>query len=246
MTPLPQGEAHVYFIDASAAIPAHALALYEAWLAPDERARRDRYRFDRNKREYLLTRALVRSTLSRYASVAPARWTFVANEHGRPAVAIAEHAFLRFNLSNTEGLIALIVARDTDVGIDVEDRSRRGETVGIADRFFSPDEVTALRALPEERQRDRFFDYWTLKEAYIKACGKGLAIPLDHFSFSIGGAESITIAFDPRLPDDPGAWQFGQLALTERHTTSFAVRKGAGVAGYAIKVTRTVPLIGDG
>src|SRR4029078_6585429 len=115
-----------------------------------------------------------------------------------------------------------------DVGVDVEDRTRKGETVQIADRFFSPVEVAALRALPEERQRERFFDYWTLKEAYIKARGMGLAIPLDQFSFLLEPDMPIRIAFDPRLADDPLAWQFEQFALGGSHQTSAAVRRGAG------------------
>src|SRR6185503_2215825 len=149
---------------------------------------------------------------------------------------------LRFNLSNTEGLIACLVADDREIGVDVEDLERRGETVAIADRFFSPLEVAALRAVPEERQRARFFDYWTLKEAYIKARGMGLAIPLDHFSFVIEPGAPIGIAFDPRLPDDPSTWQFAQLRPTARHVISVAVRR-AGEPDLRLVVRRTIPLL---
>jgi 4'-phosphopantetheinyl transferase len=212
-----------------------------AWLAPDEEKRRARYLFEHSRLEYLMTRALVRSTLSRYAPVAPEAWTFVANEHGRPAIAAAEHAWLHFNLSNTHGLIACAVARDLEVGVDVEDTERNTETVSIADRFFSAREVAALRALPEALQRGRFFDYWTLKEAYIKARGMGLAIPLDQFSFLLDEAPPIRIAFDPRLGDDERAWQFEQFSLSARHKTAAAVRRGAG-PDVRFVVRETVPL----
>lgn len=241
---LPPGEAHLHYIATDEVTSPELMAAYLRLLAPDERARRDRYRFDRNKREYLLTRALVRTVLSRYADVSPAAWEFRANEYGRPEIAAPEHAWIRFNLSNTEGLVAILVARDVEVGVDVEDVNRHGETVAIADRFFSPIEVAALRAQPEARQTARFFDYWTLKEAYIKARGMGLAIPLDQFSFLIDEGAPIRIAFDPRLADDPATWQFDQFALTNKHQTSAAVRRGAGAPDVRFVVRKTIPLLG--
>ena len=226
--PLPPDEVHVHYLLPEAIVDPRLLAAYDAWLTPEERARRDRYRFDRSKREYLLTRALVRSTLSRYANVAPAAWTFTQNQWGCPSVADPAHAHLRFNLSNTRGLIACAVTRGLDVGVDVEDTSRDTETVGIADRFFSPREVEALRAQPAEAQRARFFEYWTLKEAYIKARGMGLAIPLDQFSFLLDDGPPIRVAFEPELGDDAATWQFEKLPLSPAHTTSAAVRRGHG------------------
>jgi 4'-phosphopantetheinyl transferase len=223
---LPDDEIHVHYTFPDAITDPSLLAAYDRLLAPEERERRARYRFEPSRREYLLTRALVRSTLSLYAPVAPAAWAFRANTYGRPEIALPGLSWLRFNLSNTYGLIACAVARDRDVGVDVEDTERTGETVEIAHHFFSPSEAAALRALPEGRQRPRFFDYWTLKEAYIKARGMGLAIPLDQFSFLLD-APPIRVAFDPRLEDDPAAWQFEQLPLSPRHRTSVAVRRGA-------------------
>jgi 4'-phosphopantetheinyl transferase len=238
---LPEREVHLWWLLPETIDDPALLDRYEALLSPAERARRDRYMFDRNKREQLLTRALVRATLSRYAPVAPATWTFGANEWGRPEIAIQEHAWLRFNLSNTRGLIACAVARDLEIGVDVEDTERHGETVGVADRFFSPREVASLRALPDHARRARFFDYWTLKEAYIKARGMGLAIPLDQFSFLLDDAPPVRIAFAPELGDDASTWQFEQLTLTPRHKTAVAIRRGAG-DDVKLVVRETVPL----
>jgi 4'-phosphopantetheinyl transferase len=220
------------------------LAACEALLAPAERARRDRYRFEHSRREYLLTRALVRTTLSRYAPVEPAAWTFRENEYGRPEVDVAGYRDLTFNLSNTRGLIACVLARDREVGVDVEDTERRGETVSIADGFFSPREVAALRTLPEAHRRARFFDYWTLKEAYIKARGMGLSIPLDQFSFLLDAGPPIRVAFDPRLGDDAATWQFAQFDLSPKHRTAAAVRRGPG-PDLRFVVRETAPL-GEG
>jgi 4'-phosphopantetheinyl transferase len=241
MIPLPRGEVHVFLLADDERLPPELLSAYEAWLAPHERERRDRYRFEHSRREYLLTRALVRSTLSRYAPVPPEAWTFRENEYGRPEIAIEEHAWLRFNLSNTRGLVAIAVANDREVGIDVEDTERHGQTVEIAESFFSPREVAALRALPASRQRDRFFDYWTLKESYIKARGMGLSIPLDQFSFLLDVGPRITIAFDPRLRDDASTWQFARATRGARHRIAVAVRRAGD--DVAILAHETIPLV---
>jgi 4'-phosphopantetheinyl transferase len=242
LIPLPRGEAHLWYVLAGEVTEPGLLAAYEALLAPEERARKERFYFDKNRHEYLLTRALCRGVLSRYAAVAPEAWVFRANRYGRPEIASPEGCPVRFNLTNTDGLIACLVAHEREIGVDVEDLERRGETVLIADRFFSPLEVAALHAVPEAAQRARFFDYWTLKEAYIKARGMGLSIPLDQFSFAIEPGRPIRIAFDPRLEDDPSTWQFAQLRPTERHLISAAVRR-SGEPDLRFVVRRTIPLL---
>ena len=239
---VPRGEAHLYFALEDRIREPALLAAYEALLTPEERARKQRYYFEKNRHEFLLTRALVRSVLSRYAPLPPTAWRFSANEWGCPAIASPEGAGLRFNLSNTKGLVCCLVAADRDVGIDVEDAEREGDTVSIADRFFSPTEVAELHTLPEERQRARFFDYWTLKEAYIKARGMGLAIPLDHFSFLFAENRPIGIAFDPRLPDDPASWQFEQIRPTKTHLISLAIRR-KNEPNLRVIVRRVTPLL---
>ncbi len=205
------------------------LASYAELMTPEERARNARYLFERSRREHLVGRALVRTTLSRYADVAPGAWRFREGERGRPEIeGPAGAPPLRFNLSHTTGLVAVAVAFDRDVGVDVEDAARQRTTAEIADRFFSPREVADLRALPAADQRDRFFTYWTLKEAYIKAVGLGLAIPLDHFTFLLEPPGPLAIAFAPERDDDPSAWQFERWRPSARHHLAMAVRRGAG------------------
>jgi 4'-phosphopantetheinyl transferase len=239
---IPRGEVHLYVALEDQIREPTLLAAYEALLTPEERARKQRYYFEKNRHEYLITRALVRSVLSRYAPVRPAAWTFSANSWGCPAIASPEGTGLRFNLSNTRGLVCCLVAADRDVGIDVEDLTREGETVDIADRFFSPSEVVELRSQPEERRRARFFDYWTLKEAYIKARGMGLAIPLDHFSFQLSAGAPIGIAFDPQLDDDPATWQFEQIRPTPTHLVSLAIRR-TNEPDLRVVARRVTPLL---
>jgi 4'-phosphopantetheinyl transferase len=196
-------------------------------LAPDEAERLDRFLVRPAREEFLLTRLLVRSVLSRYASIAPGDWRFVRNERGRPELSGPIGVpWPAFNLSNCSGLIACLVRSEGEVGVDVEPLDRRGDREGIAERFFAPEELRALAALPKERQRLRFLEYWTLKEAYIKARGLGLAIPLDRFAFDLDSGPGIRVSFDPRLGDDPAAWHFALEQPTSRHLLAWAIRSG--------------------
>ena len=148
---------------------------YEALLAGEERQRRASFRFERDRHRYLVTRALARVVLSKYAAIAPQEWRFEANPYGRPTVANknARAGRIAFNLSHTSGLSVLGVTRDGAIGVDVESAGVQHAAVEIVDRFFAPEEVAALRELPSAEQRARFVEYWTLKESYIKARGMG-------------------------------------------------------------------------
>jgi 4'-phosphopantetheinyl transferase len=199
---------------------------YLALMSPDEHERMARFVFERDRRRFLLTRALVRTMLSRYAHVPPAEWAFITNVHGRPEILDrpAGTPDLRFNISHTDGLIACAVTIGREVGVDVEHIGRR-LMHDVASRFFAPREVAALSRLSDEDQQRVFFDYWTLKEAYIKARGFGLALPLADFAFDLAPPSPPQISFDPSLEDDPSTWQFMQDWPTPQHRLGLAVRR---------------------
>jgi 4'-phosphopantetheinyl transferase len=225
---LPENEAHLWIARPDEARDAGLLFRYEALLSEDERRKCSRFVFEKDQHTCLVTRALVRTVLSRYAPVPPERWRFAFNEYGRPAIdEPRDERWLRFNVSHTTGLVVCLVARQREVGVDVEDRKRSGQLLEVADRFFSPFEVEALRALPREEQLDRFFFYWTLKESYIKARGMGLAIPLSQFSFELDSARErgIRIRFDPELRDDPARWDFSALSYGRRHAIASSLER---------------------
>jgi 4'-phosphopantetheinyl transferase len=131
---------------------------------------------------------------------------------------------LRFNISHTDGLIACAVTIGREVGVDVENIGRR-LLHDVAGRHFAPNEVRDLRQLPDDEQQRAFFDYWTLKEAYIKARGFGLALPLGDFAFKLNPPAPPVIAFEPALEDDPATWQFLQDWPTPQHRLGLAVRR---------------------
>jgi len=163
------------------------------------------------------------------AGATPADWRFIADAHGKPRISHPQAAaHIHFNLSNTRGLVvcAVSVAHEL-IGVDAEFAGRGVECVKLAERFFSPSEAAAIRLAPPSEQLERFYTTWTLKESYIKACGLGLGIPLDRFSFSIGG-ETVSIAFDPPLHDDPAHWRFASLEASPQHRVAVAANTGGG------------------
>ena len=218
------------------------LEQYRLLLSPDEKERHQRFHFAKHRRQFLVAHALVRTMLSRFSGTAPEKLRFVQKRYGRPELATVEDfPPVRFNLSHTEGLIACAVVLKHDVGVDVEDMERKAITPGLAERFFSGREVEDLCHLPEPEKRDRFFDYWTLKESYIKARGMGLSIPLEQFSFHIADNRALRISFDPRLNDDPNRWQFWLMRPTRRHKAALSVCTD-GNTTYRLIIKKTVPL----
>ena len=125
-----------------------------------------------------------RRVLSRYAAVAPPDWQFVLNKHGKPAVAGATHA-LDFNLSHSGDWLACAVTAGTPVGVDLEYCHPDRAAMKVARRFFRPEEVAALLDCGEAQQRDRFYDFWTLKEAAVKARGEALVPGLQARGFEL-------------------------------------------------------------
>lgn len=193
-----------------------ALARLHPLLSHDEHQRRARFHFHDDRLRYLVTRAMVRTVLSRYAPVAPVAWRFTVNPYGRPAIAAGHTAAsgLAFNVSHTQGLIALGVTRHAALGVDVE--SLHGPArPELAEHWFSQTENTDLRLTPPAARGLRFYEYWTFKEAYIKARGMGLSLPLDQFSFRFPEPTRVCMEIDPAMNDDPARWRLWQFRLNE-------------------------------
>jgi 4'-phosphopantetheinyl transferase len=215
----------VWYAQVAADLPPPQLARCRGLLDPTELARADRFLFERDRALFAVAHALVRTSLSRYAPRHPAEWRFVANRHGRPEIVAEQNPErLRFNLSHTRGLAACAVARDREIGIDVERLSRRDVSDRVAQRFFAPSEVALLQGLSAADRQQAFLNFWTLKESYIKARGMGLAIPLAQFWFSAPWQERVEIGFDPRLGDNPAQWQFERFRVADDFLLAVAMR----------------------
>ena len=222
-------EAHLWLVRLRESIPPAVELGWRELLSPEEAAAERRFRVQGARREHLAARALVRTTLSRYADVAPRRWRFANGPQGRPEVAgPADAPPLRFNLSHTRGLVACLVTLELDAGVDVERPARRlGDPLALARHGFAPAERRALERLGETARRELFFRLWTLKEAYVKARGSGfLALPASRVACEIAPDGVIRLSLEPELDDPPEAWQMALLAATPEHRLAVAIRRG--------------------
>jgi 4'-phosphopantetheinyl transferase len=190
-------------------------------LSTDERARYDRLRSSHRRRDFAVAHALLRRLLSALGGGAPDAWTFETNQYGKPLLTreLAAETGLTFNLAHTDGLVACIVAPGVDVGIDVEEIERPADEERIAGRYFSPVEQLALDGCSEQQRRIRFFEIWTLKEAYLKAIGTGFFSSLADFGFIFEDDTSLRLE-----PPAGGGWQFGLYAPSQRHRMAVAIR----------------------
>jgi len=193
-------------------------------LSPDELARADRFYFANHRDHFIAGRGLLRVLLAGYRKCRPEELTFVCNEHGKPAL-VAEPS-LRFNLSHSHGLAVCAVTHGREVGIDVERVRGAVATDDIAQRHFSPRELAAYRAFPQEERAAAFFRCWTRKEAYLKATGRGLSVSLASFDVSLtpGDATLLDVRDDPRARD---RWTMRNVDVPSGYLAALVVA-GAG------------------
>ncbi|MGK0500412.1 MAG: 4'-phosphopantetheinyl transferase [Oceanicoccus sp.] len=215
---------HLWVVDL-AHVPADKLSTYHQLMSPQELQRNQRFKFAAGQFSDATTRALVRNTLSRYADISPTQWQFTKGDHGKPEIANAG-VKLRFNVSHTSQCIVCAVSRVYPVGVDVEYIGRKNDVLAIADRYFSESELSDLSVLPLDQQLDRFFDYWTLKEAYMKARGEGISLGLDNFGFRFDRRQ-IAIQTAKKLQDNDAAWQFRLFSPAKYQRMALAVKCGA-------------------
>jgi 4'-phosphopantetheinyl transferase len=220
------------------------LSAYRALLTDDERKAQGRFYFPRDRLRYLLTRALVRTTLSFYAPISPKQWAFSTNPFGRPTISNPHPlaAQLSFNISHTHSMVALGVTCGRALGVDVENACAREPSMEIADRFFAPDEARSLAALPRNQRQTRFLEYWTFKESYIKARGMGLSIPLDKFSFRYPHDRGVAIEIDPDLKDYATRWQFWQFRPRTEYLLAVCAER-VDMRPSRIVINKIMPLV---
>jgi len=217
-----------------------------ALLAADELAAEQRFQREELRRRWRCTRAMVRMVLSNYADVAPEDWRFHRTSLGKPELVGPADLPLTFNLAHSGRMILCgvegNVGQKAMLGVDIERVRRRERHLALARRFFAPDEVAWLESQPPGQQQESFFRIWTLKEAYLKARGTGLALPLKGFSIRIAAeGESPSVEFTERCPDDPRRWQF--VELRERDSAGVddyraAVARGGAEPGSTLTVHR--------
>ena len=206
---LEDGEVHVWRAALDEFSATGGLA---AVLSADEQQRAARFRVSQVRSRFTAARSILRDILGSYLGCPPSQLSFHYREHGKPYLSPGTFPDdLRFNLSHSHGVALYAIARGREVGIDLEKIRTDRDHDRLAQRFFSSGESAALKALPPEERLGAFFRCWTRKEAYLKARGEGLAIPLASFSVSLAPGEPaalLSVAGDDR---EPARWWLSSL-----------------------------------
>lgn len=229
---LNDGDAHVWRapLDVHASLLRHLLAT----LSADERSRHERFHFQKDRDHFAAGRGFLRLILSRYVKLEPARLGFDYGAQGKPSLQSGAGGIietlsgggsdaLRFNLSHSGGIALLALARGRDVGVDVEFMRADISTDELAERFFSLREVASLRALPSAIRRTAFFKCWTRKEAFIKAKGGGLSIPLDQFDVAFAPADTPALLRTGWNPHEASLWSMFDLDVDTDYAAALVV-----------------------
>lgn len=216
---------------------------YLSILSPDEYTRYKKYYFEANRHQYLVSRALLRSVLSIYYNhIAPETWIFSRDFYGKPSIANRNvDRLLQFNLSYTSGMVVLAVTSGCSIGVDIEAIKEDANVLSLAERYFRQSEVNLIKSSINVQQYERFYELWTLKEAYIKAKGKGLSIPLDSFSFSFSRNNDVAIEFDRSVEDDPSLWRLWQLMPGKAYRVAVALREVDKSRSYKLISNQIIP-----
>jgi 4'-phosphopantetheinyl transferase len=219
---LSPGEVHVW--RAALEVTAADLQRFLTTLSSDERARAERFRFERDRRRFIAGRGLLRAVLAGYVSTAPESLGFTYNEYGRPSLDNERlQPPLHFNVSHSGEVALYAVARGRQLGVDVEWMRRDVACEEIARRFFAPGEVERFLSLPPSDRTTAFFACWTRKEAYIKAKSRGLSIPLDQFEVTLGPDESAELLRVEWDADESRRWSLVELPMDTGYKAALAV-----------------------
>ena len=217
------------------------LAEYLKILPSAELEQLTKYHHIKHQHRFLIGRVLTRSVLSSCTGIPPGSLLFSKNSYGRPLLQSEQSSSIRFNLSYTEGLVALALVSGQEVGIDVENTRIDIDCLGIAEQYFSQSELNDLVRLPQELLKERFFEYWTLKESYVKAKGLGLSIPLNAFSFKLCTDDCDRITLTPLPKKKSEFWQFKLLNPSPDHKAALSVTL-ENKSHYEVSVKKMVPL----
>ncbi len=242
MFDLSENEVHIWFAspgeadDFALADPARRI------LDAGEIARMERRHFPKDQRLFLASHLLVRMVLSHYTGLPPEAWRFIRNDHGKPAIdpAMASPR-LHFSLAHTAGLAAVAVTASHELGVDLERTDRRVDAQGLIRRFFPPEEIAELETAPPDLLRDRFFRHWTLKEAYLKALGRGLSLSLQTIGFQLSEGRPCRIAVSGGDQPDAGGWRFALIEPRPSYIAALSITCETDTA-MTLRCFQAVPL----
>lgn len=233
MLTLPPSSVDVWLLFYRRAISPNIVEGYRRILSEEECFQEAKFHFADNRLQYLASRALLRNVLSRYIDVDPTSWRFARDAYGRPWIENRQgkDARISFSLSHTHRLIALGITCGNTVGTDAEQTRNQHSRESFDYHTFTSREVATLTRSPTSMWNSLFVDYWTLKESYVKAKGKGLLIPLNRVGFE-RRYDRLIASFSPETNDSPFQWKFWQFWPSECHVVAVCTQRIDRVALY--------------
>jgi 4'-phosphopantetheinyl transferase len=213
-------EVHIWHI--ALAADENAIRACRKLLPADEVERADRFYFERDRRRFTIAHGAMRQVLGRYVNNPPEELKFLYGTKGKPELSSPGDT-IKFNLSHSDELALLAVAQGLTLGVDVEFVKLDFGGQEIAERFFSEHEVNTLLALPMEERAQAFFSCWTRKEAYIKAVGEGLSLPLDSFDVAFGPGVSPALLRVAACADEVSRWSMYDIPVPQEYKAALVV-----------------------
>jgi len=248
MLEISEGDVHIWFSLTKEINDQDLLNQYKDLLSEEESNQFNNFVCRTDSDRYLISRALLRATLSKYSSIPPHIWKFSRSVYGKPFINNDDDVLspnkLSFNLTHTDGLVLIGLTKTGDIGVDAERISQEFDYMDIACSNFTENEVTALQSMSCIEQREFFYRHWTLKESYLKARGEGLTLPLNLFSFSFSIDNKIACNFSDELEDCSSNWKFLQFSPVENYVSSLCIRNNRNQYPQII-VRHCVPLVSE-
>lgn len=196
---------------------------YPSILSEQELARAEKFHFSKDRDLFVTSRILLRSALSRYMPLQPGQWQFDANEYGKPEIASEHMTPIKFNLSHTDKIVVCAISKSHEVGIDIESISREFVNSDAIEKYLSENEKNQLQGMSVKDKQFALYQFWTLKESYIKARGMGFSLPINAVEFDITNNNNPQVNLNLPIKDDPNRWRFQQFMIAEHYLCSVAI-----------------------
>lgn len=192
-------------------------------LSPDERDKMTSFHFEQDRLRYLVGRAVLRTLVGRLSGARASDLRFEYSAFGKPSLAAGTDTQLQFNISHSADMVLIALARGRAIGIDVECIRSNAAIMSIAARYFSTKEYETLTSLEPTMQRGAFFACWTRKEAYLKARGDGLRLPLNRFEVVLAPGEEPRLTANLDDLSEPTRWSLRELDVGQDYKAALAV-----------------------